>query len=388
MSMPPRQIAFIAEEFTLSGPAQQILDRLLMGVAEEGEFRHWEGSQIVLHLPPPSTVDPRLLVPRRERGLRVAVSLEEALRGTDAAVVVGRGTGETPNAELVGRVIQGIAPGGACFVHGLLARTGREARELSAAAAARRVRLLAGTPVGTTWRLPDVAFPRHARAGDGLIVVQGATPQALLRGLDGLLPFMDQRAERIAGAPTLQAFQGEEVWRAGRENRWPEWLLAPALSRSDNPQGDPVLDGRTQDLVGLGLVPRLARDPRVWVATHPDGARTAVAALDGVTADITLAVGLLEGVRAFSFRMEAPPFSLRRDPVGKVLTVVLSTQLLMAPAPREEHYGPFVSSVRRFLSGLGSWPVGRGVEMAELYEAMLAAPVNVPASATVRPQHP
>src|SRR6185503_14543659 len=83
-------------------------------------------------------------------------------------------------------------------------------------------------------------------------------------------------------------------------------LLASALSRSDTPQGDPVADGRTQDLVGQGLVPRLANSPRCWSLRHRDGLHSVIAILNGVVADMNIAVETNTGT-TYSWQLYRPP---------------------------------------------------------------------------------
>jgi len=120
-------------------------------------------------------------------------------------------------------------------------------------------------------------------------------------------------------------------------------LLAAAISRSHTPLGDPVLDGRTQ-LVGLGLVPKLARNPRGWLLEHRDGLRTAILVLDGVVADFNFAVRAKSGD-------------------------VLSAQLFRAPPPAEHHFSRLASVMEDFFrAGRPSWPIERGLLIAGLLE--------------------
>ena len=129
----------------------------------------------------------------------------------------------------------------------------------------------------------------------------------------------------------------------------PTHLLAAAISRSDSPQGDPVRDGRTQDLVGLGLVPKLAKNPRVWVMEHTDGVRSIVAVLDGVVADFNFAVELGDGR-------------------------VVSAQIYRPPAPQRHEFSRVAEVVEKFfVSGKGPWLVRRSVLTAGLLGAFSRA---------------
>jgi hypothetical protein len=251
------------------------------------------------------------------------------------------------------------APGGAtCFVHGALANTLERGRDLLNLARSRQIALLAGTPLGVTWRLPEVDLPLGTALAEGLIVVQlnplssQATPpsppatlsSAELHALEGLLPVIERRRGGEAGVRNLRFLEGQELWRAGDKGLWSWPLLAAAISRSDTPQGDPVLDGRTQDLVGLGLLPKLARHPRGWLLEHRDGLRTALLVLDGVVAD-------------FNFAVRA-----RND-------AVVSAQLFRAPPPAEHHFSRLAAVMEDFFrTGQSPWAVERNLLIAGLLE--------------------
>jgi hypothetical protein len=144
--------------------------------------------------------------------------------------------------------------------------------------------------MGTTMRLPDVDVPAGGEIERALLVAVGGPEEAEFLGVDALLPLLERRRGGEAGVSAVSAVAGPELWRDARASRLLEGLLGAALSRSDTPQGDAVLDGRTQDLVGLGLVPGLARDPVLYSIEHADGAASALLRLDGVVADASFAV--------------------------------------------------------------------------------------------------
>jgi hypothetical protein len=143
---------------------------------------------------------------------------------------------------------------------------------------------------------------------------------------------------------SVQFLEGKSLWRAGDKGLWSWPLLAAAISRSNTPQGDPVLDGRTQDLVGLGLVPKLARNPRGWLLEHSDGLRTALLVLDGVVADFNFAVRAQDGT-------------------------VVSAQLFRAPPPAEQHFSRLTAVMEDFFcGGQAPWLVERNLLIAGLLE--------------------
>jgi hypothetical protein len=335
------KITLVLEEFSLKTPAQQILDRFLIGYPRDGEFHRLQECQIILHLTnAPAAGSKELEQREKDFGLVREPNLQRALSTADAVIVIWRGAGASANEEILKNVIEGVKPDTGCFVHGVLANSLDAARTLSNRASERKVALLAGTPLPVTWRLPEVDLGRGTLLKEGLVVVQGAAPAAELHGLDALLPVIELRQGGERGIRSVQLLRGENLWQAGSEGKWSWPLLASAISRSNNPQGDPLQDGRTQDLAGLGLIPKLARDPRGWILEHRDGLRSAILVLDGVVGD-------------FNFAVQA------RD--GKIT----SAQIYRPQQPQDHQFSRLADIIEEFLrGGKAPWPIERSLLIA------------------------
>ncbi len=181
------------------------------------------------------------------------------------------------------------------------------------------------------------------------MAVPGKSPAAEEEGVDALLPMLERRRGGEAGVKTLLFLKGEALWQAARDQLWSWSLLTAALSRSDSPQGDPVRDGRTQDLAALGLVPKLATDPRGWVMEHSDGLRSSVLLLEGVVGDAN--------------------FALR--PSG---SDIISAQLYRPPKPGQHEFSRLAAVVEDFfVSGMPPWKIQRSLLAAGLREAFRRA---------------
>lgn len=351
-----RKIAFLLDEFTTPSPAQQLLDRFLIGYPRDGELRKFEGPKISAYLA--VAAEPNFGERPKELDLDVAPTVEDAVSGADAVAIVSRRPGTQANEAFLKIALEHAPEGAACFVHGALANSLTNARGFVTKANDRRIALLAGTPLSVTWRLPPVELPAGTPLTEALIVVQ-VNPQAIqatppsppatlagaeLHALDGLLPVLERRRGGESGVRSVRFLEGKELWRAGQKGLWSWPLLAAALSRSHTPQGDPVLDGRTQDLVALGLVPKLARNPRGWLLEHRDGLRSTILVLDGVVADFNFAVRSQNGD-------------------------IVSAQLFRAPPPAEHHFSRLSAVMEDFFrSGKPPWPVERSLLIAGLLE--------------------
>jgi hypothetical protein len=338
-----RKIAFVAEEFSVRTPAQQLLDRFLLGCPVDGEFRRIANCQFALNNSG-NKESAEAKARRQEHGLQLVDTTGEAVAGADGVVVVWRGAGATANPKLLETVLQAMPPEASCFVHGALANELSQARQLADLAANRRVALCSGTSTAVTYRLPDIDLPQAARVREALIVVQGPALEAELDGLEGLLPVLARRRNGEAGISRVRFVQGEELWTAGKAGQWSWPLLAAAISRSNTVQGDPLKDGRTQDVVGLGLVPALAKNPRGWLLEHGDGVRSAILVLDGVVADYNFAVQTVDGK-------------------------IISTQLYRPPPPMQDQFSRLTAVIEQFFrTGAVPWPITRSLTIADALE--------------------
>ena len=350
-----RKLSFLLEELQPQSPGQQLLDRFLIGYPDNGTFQTPNRETTAAYVMVSGT-EPDFDQRPEEFGLAPARTAEAAVEGADAIVVASRKPGAVANERLVEIALAHAPEGAACFVHGALANSLARAKEFTGRARSRKMALLAGTPLGVTWRLPEVSVPPGTALRRALIVVQGTSPGAELHGLEGLLPVLEHRRGGESGVRSLRFLEGTALWRAGDKGLWSPALLAAALSRSDTPQGDPVADGRTQDLFGLGLVPKLAHAPRGWILEHADGLVSAILVLDGVVGDFNFAVQTSQGP-------------------------VISAQLFRAPPPAEHHYSRLAALIDRFFTTRHApWSIERNWLVAGLLERMAQ-----PATRTGRP---
>ncbi len=336
------KLAVLVEELTPGSPAQQLLDRFLIGYPRQGEFWKPRFKEVVLH--GVSDVSEEVARRRKDHGLKAAESLAEAMKGAGAVLIIPRwAAARGPAADLLARALETAEPGALLFVYGRIAGSFKEARELWDKAMGRKVRFFSGTYLPFTWRLPPVEVPRGAAVQEALLVAVGEPWEAEILGIDGLAALVERRRGGEAGIRSVKFLSGEEVWKAERDGAFSRDLLAAAISRSDTPQGDPVRDGRTQDLAGLGLIPKLAADPKAYLFEHDDGLRSALLVLNGAVADYN-----------FALRLEG----------GKVL----SAQLYRPPAPGAHQFSALAQVVESSWTELSSlYFSGRGVFEASLH---------------------
>src|ERR1043166_3845298 len=336
-----RNIVFCFEDFSVGAASQQLLDRFLLGYPRDGQFHRLDGCGIVVHLPAHGG---EIELARRvtDHGLKRGLSLEGAIFESDAIAVVWAGSGAVANDSLLKEIVAQADSGTPIFICGPLATTLENGQEILRVAAMRKVPLLAGTPIAVASRLPDFELPRGLAIKNALVVVQGKSPAAELDALEILLPMIGGRRGGESGVRRNQVLARAPLWRAGDRGDWSWPLLAAALSRSDTPQGDALKDGRTQDLVGLGLVPTLAREPRGWLLEHRDGLRSTILVLDGVVADCNFAVQSSGGATQ-------------------------SAQVFQPPPPENHNFSRLAAVIEDFFrTGKPPWPASRSLLEADL----------------------
>jgi hypothetical protein len=345
-----RKIAALVEEFGAGSAAQHLVDRLLLGFPRGGELQRVAGRTVTLHAAAAAAANQAEIARRTAGyGLKPAATVEEAVRDAEAVLIVPPGAGDRPPGNLLHGGLSAAPSGSAVFVHGVTGTDAAAARKAADLAASRKLRLASGSYLPFTWRLPAVDTEWQAEISEGLLVTVGPPGEAEFLGLEGILPLLERRRGGESGARRVQAIVGPAIWRAGERGLWPLSLLGPALSRSDTPQGDALLDGRTQDLVGLGLVPALARDPLAYLVEERDGLRWTLLVLNGVVGDLNFAIARAGGA-------------------------TLSAQLYRPPPPSSHHWSCLLGRLEEFFGGAAPpSPPERAILLSGLLQAFRRA---------------
>jgi hypothetical protein len=142
------------------------------------------------------------------------------------------------------------------------------------------------------------------------------------------------------------------VWKAGEEGRYSKELLTAALSRSDTPLGLTVTDGRTQDLVASGELPKLVQKPAAYFIEYRDGLKATMLMLDGALKDFN--------------------FAARVKGAG-----IQSTQFLLTPDPNVTYSACLMhKAAQMFETGVAPYPVDRTLLVSGVLESCLTSKVQ------------
>jgi hypothetical protein len=342
---PLKKIAFILEEFTAGSTSQHLVDRLLVGYNRDGTFHKLQDCKAGAFVAN-NVTNPLLDIRSKNFGLEVKEQLAAVTTHADGILIVPKSGAISPSGELVKEVLLNCGAHSRCFVHGALAKDGGTARELVGLAKKQQVNLLSFDSTPGLSRLPANSLREGTEVNKALIIVQGTFGEGEVRGLNGLFGILEPRTKRESGVSKLRYISGTEVWEAGKRGEWSEKLLGSAISRSNTTLADSLVDGRTQDIFGLNLVPGLVKNPRAWLLEHSDGLRSAILVLDGATRDINFALELKSGA-------------------------LLSAQLYRPPTADREEFSQEVAAIEDyFRTGTSFWPGERSALISDLLGQM------------------
>ena len=361
----PKRIAVIASIYRYLSHAQHFADRFLVGYPYEGQWRRPNTQVVSLYVDQTPEGD-QSIDRAREFGFSVYPSIAETLRcggdklAVDAVLIIAE-HGEYPNNELGQKLYprhdffkQCVevfeADGRAVPVYNdkHLSYNFDKAKEMVDDAYRLDFPLLAGSSLPVTWRLPDLELPLGCDIEEALMVGVGGSDPMDYHALEAMQCMIERRRGGETGVKSVQLIEGDAVWAAGEDGRYSKELLESALSRSDSPCGLTVEDGRTQDLLGNGELPKLVENPAAYFIEHNDGLKTTLLMLNGAVRDY-----------CFAARLQHNP-----DPQ--------STQFFLTPTPNVTYSACLVAKIdEMIMTGKAPFPAERTLIVSGALESCL-----------------
>ncbi len=214
--------------------------------------------------------------------------------------------------------------------------------------------MLAGSSLPVTWRLPNLELPLECEIDSALMAGVGRGSDAMdYHALEAMQCMVERRKGGETGVKAVQMIEGDDVWKAGDDGRWSKQLLTAALSRSDTPLGKSAEDGRTQDLVGSGVLPELVKNPAAYFIEYRDGLHATLLMLDGAVRDYNFAARL-RGMQG-----------------------LVSNQFFLSPTPNVTYSACLMSKAEEmFETGKAPYPVERTLTVSGILEACLTSRIQ------------
>ena len=367
---PPKRLAIITTIYRHLSHGQHMGDRFLVGYPYGGAWQRPNVKVVSLYVDQKPEGD--LSSERaREFGFTVYPTIAEALRGggaklaVDAVLIIGE-HGDYPRNRLgqilypryeffeqCAKVFEEDGQAVPVFNDKHLSYSFEKAKAMVDTARRLHFPLLGGSSIPVTWRLPSIELPPGCEIESALMVGEGGSDAMDFHALEGLQCMVERRRGGETGVKAVQLLEGDAVWKALDEGRYPKALLTAALSRSDTPLGLTVTDGRTQDLAGSGELQKLVRQPAAYLIEYRDGLRAAMLMLDGAIRDFNFAARL----------KGSPP--------------LWSTQFLLTPEPNVTYSACLMHKAREmFESGVAPYPIERTLLVSGILESCLTSKVQ------------
>jgi hypothetical protein len=361
-----KRIAIVATVYRYLSHAQHIGDRFLVGYPRDGTWHKPDMKVVSLYVDQKPEGD-QSAARAKEFGFEVYPSIAETLRcgggklAVDAVLVIGehgdyarndKGQVLYPRYDFVKQCVEVFEKDGAAvplYNDKHLSYSFDKARWMVDASRRLKFPMLAGSSLPVTWRLPDIELPLNCDIEDALVVGCGGSDVMDFHALEALQCMVERRRGGETGVRAVQMIEGDAVWRAGDAGRYSKELLVSALSRSDSPQGQTIVDGRTQDLVAKGELPKLASKPAAYFIEYRDGLKATLLMLDGAVKDFT--------------------FAARLKGAG-----VQSTQFFLSPEPNVTYSACLVGKIEElFETGKAPYPVERTLLVSGVLESCLTS---------------
>ncbi|HXF64208.1 MAG TPA: hypothetical protein VNK95_21450 [Caldilineaceae bacterium] len=200
-------------------------------------------------------------------------------------------------------------------------------------AAALGAPFMAGSSLVTCWRDPWLEHPLGTRMQEALVVSYSGLDVYGFHALETLQCMVERREGAERGVAAVTCLEGEVVWAAAAEGRWPRDLADAALARiPDKPAGG---------------MERHCPNPALFIVEYRDGFRGYVLMLTGYIEQFGYAVRLAGGE-------------------------VASTLFYLATAQPHPHFSYLGLNIEEmFVTGKPSYPVERTLLTSGVLEAAL-----------------
>jgi hypothetical protein len=366
----PKRIAIVSTIFRLQSHAQHIGDRFIVGYPFAGEW-HKPDTQVVSLYVDQKPAGDLSETRAKEFGFKVYPTIAETVccggskLAVDAVLIIGE-HGEYPRNEKgqvlypryeffeqVAKVFEADGRSVPVYNDKALSYSFEKAKTMRETARRLKFPMLAGSSLPVTWRLPELELPLGCEIDDALMVGTGGSDAMDFHALEAMQCMLERRKGGERGVKSVQLIEGDAVWKAGDEGRWSKEMLRSALSRSDNLKGATITDGRTQDMVGTGVLPGLVKNPWAYFIEYRDGTKATMLMLSDAVGDFNFAV-----------KVKGKPG-------------IQSTQFLLTPDPNVTYSACLASKIEQMImTGVAPYAVDRTLLVSGMLESCLDSRVK------------
>ncbi|HWB31780.1 MAG TPA: hypothetical protein VG714_01275 [Acidobacteriaceae bacterium] len=314
------RIAVLANIYKTHLHTQHIIDRVLDGYNYGAEFQKPALHVISIYVEQRGEGD---LVPERahRHNIRICNSVDEALTlGTDKLAVDGviyiGEQGDYPRNELglipypryqfFQKVVETFRRTGKVvpyYTDKHLSWNWDWAREMYDTSKKMGFPMMGGSSLPVTWRIPQVEMPDNAVVKEAMCVAFGGLDSYDIHALETVQCMVERRKGGETGVEWVQAYRGDNFWKAHEQGVWSQEVFKAAACRSHTLA--PGRDNFTDSFPTVEEMKPLIRDrdPVAYHYRYKDGLRGTIMLLNGFVEDFNFAAQLEGRDKPFSTMM-------------------------------------------------------------------------------------
>jgi hypothetical protein len=178
------------------------------------------------------------------------------------------------------------------------------AREMYDTARRMKFAFMAGSSLPVTWRTPSLEMPLGARVREAMCVCYGGVDSYDFHGLETIQGMVERRKGGETGVEWVEAYRGENFWKAYKEGVWPTDLVEAALCRSHTLT--PAREGFNDVFPTADDMRRIVKNPVAYRYRHADGLMCTMLLMSGLVRDFNFSARLEGQKDIFSTQMYLP----------------------------------------------------------------------------------
>ena len=313
------RVAVLANVYKTHLHTQHIIDRVLEGYDWGGVFRHPALDVVSIYVEQRGEGD---LVPERaERhpAMKVCASVADALTlGTgklavDGVIYIGeqgdyptneKGQTLYPRYQFYKQVIEVFRSSGRAvpvYTDKHFSWNWAWAKEMYDDSRKLGFPLMGGSSLPVTWRIPQVEMPQDAVVTEAMCVAFGSLDSYDIHALETLQCMVERRKGGETGVEWVQAYRGDNFWKAHEEGVWSPALFKAALCRSHT-LGQ-CRESFTDVYPTAQEIKALVKTPMAYHFQYKDGLRGTIMLMNGLVEDFNFAATIQGQEKPFSLMM-------------------------------------------------------------------------------------
>lgn len=348
------RLAAIATIYFRHSHAQHIVDRFLDGYGWNGTHHRPEMDLVSLYVDQVNERDLSKERAQRHPEMKIYPTIAEALTlggsklDVDGVVLIGehgqyedneKGQKKYPRYEFFEQIVKVFRDSGRAvpiFNDKHLSWNWDWAKKMYDTSLEMKFPLMAGSSLPVTYRTPSLEMPLGSAIEDAVCVCYGGVDSYDFHGLETLQCMVERRKGGESGVKWVQAYRGDNFWKAYKDKVWSHELMESALTRSHTLAQ--VREGFNDYFPTIEEMKKIVKNPVAYHYEHEDGLKSTMLLMSGLVRDFNFAAHTDKGL--FSSQMYLPM------PDGRTTTA--------------SFFSPLVANMEEmFLTGKPTYPVER-----------------------------